>query len=73
MMVVFVAMLAITLLVPVTIGGGAFLLLRGALHEWAALPASILVLGIIAFEAALLIEWLGNLFERTDAAAAGIG
>lgn len=73
MMVVFVAMLAITLLLPVTIGGGTFLLLQGAAGAWAALPASILVLGIIAFEAALLIEWLGHLFERTDPAAAGIG
>lgn len=73
MMVVFVAMLAITLLLPVGIGGGAFLLLHGAAGAWAALPASILVLGIMAFEASLLIEWLGHLFERTDPAAAGIG
>ena len=73
MMVVFVAMLAITLLLPVAIGGGSFLLLHTAVGGWAALPASILVLGIMAFEAALLIEWLGHLFERTDPAAAGIG
>jgi hypothetical protein len=73
MMVVFVAMLAVTLLLPVTIGGGAFLLLQHAIHRWAALPATVLVLGIMAFEAALLVEWLGRLFERTDPAAAGIG
>jgi hypothetical protein len=73
MMVVFVAMLAVTLLLPVTIGGGAFLLLRGAIDTWAAVPATVLVLGIIAFEAALLVEWLGRLFERTDPAEAGIG
>jgi hypothetical protein len=73
MMVVFVALLAVTLLVPVAIGGGAFLLLHRALNGWAALPATILVLGTMAFEAALLVEWLGRLFERTDPAAAGIG
>jgi len=73
MMVVFVALLAVTLLLPVTIGGGAFLLLHRALNAWAALPATVLVLGIMAFEAALLVEWLGRLFERTDPAAAGIG
>ncbi len=73
MMIVFVALLAVTLVLPVTIGGGAFLLLRRALNAWAALPATILMLGIMAFEAALLIDWLGRLFERTDPAAVGIG
>ena len=73
MMVVFVALLAVTLLLPVAIGGGAFLLLRGAINGWAALPATVLVLGTMAFEAALLVEWLGRLFERTDPVAAGIG
>jgi hypothetical protein len=73
MMVVFVALLAVTLLLPVAIGGGAFLLLHRAIDGWAALPATVLVLGTIAFEAALLVEWLGRLFERTDPAEAGIG
>jgi len=73
MMVVFVAMLAVTLLLPVAIGGGAFLLLRGVVNGWAAIPAAILVLGIMAFEAAVLVDWLGGVFERTDPAAAGIG
>jgi len=73
MMVVFVALLAVTLLLPVAIGGGAFLLLHRAINGWAALPATVLVLGTMAFEAALLVEWLGRLFERTDPATAGIG
>ena len=73
MMVVFVALLAVTLLLPVAIGGGAFLLLHRAINGWAALPATVLVLGTMAFEAALLVDWLGRLFERTDPAAAGIG
>jgi hypothetical protein len=73
MMVVFAALLSVLLLLPLAIGGGAFLLLRGAIDEWAALPATVLILGIIAFEAALLVEWLGRIFERTDPATAGIG
>lgn len=73
MMIVFVALLAVTLLLPVTIGGGAYLLLHRTLNAWAALPAAILMLGIMAFEAALLVDWLGRLFERTDPAAVGIG
>jgi len=72
MMVVFVAMLAFTLLLPVAIGGGVFLLLHGIVDGWAALPAAILALGIMAFEAGLLVDWLGGVFERTDPAAAGI-
>jgi hypothetical protein len=32
----------------------------------------VLVLGTMAFEAALLVDGLGRLFERTDPAAAGI-
>jgi hypothetical protein len=73
MMVVFVALLAVTLVLPVSIGGGAFLLLQGTIRGWAAFPAALLVLGTMAFEAALLVDWLGRLFERTDPAAAGIG
>ena len=73
MMVVFVALLAVTLLLPVAIGGGAFLLLHRAINGWAALPATVLALGTMAFEAALLVDWLGRLFERTDPATAGIG
>ncbi len=73
MMVVFVALLGATLLLPVAVGGGAYLLLHGAINGWAALPATGLVLAIIAFEAALLVEWLGRVFERTDPASAGIG
>jgi len=73
MMLVYVAMLAVTLLLPVAIGGGVFLLLHAAVNGWAAIPAIVLMLGIIAFEAALLVDWLGGVFERTDPAAAGIG
>lgn len=73
LMVVHVALLAVTLALPVLIGGGAFLLLRPSIDGWAALPASMLTLGTIAFEAALFVDWLGRLFEQTDPANAGIG
>ncbi len=73
MMVVYLALLSLALLLPVAIGGSAFLLLRPAINDWAALPATVLTLGTMAFEAALLVEWLGGLFEQTDPAAAGIG
>jgi hypothetical protein len=72
MMIAFVALLAATLILPMTVGGGTFLLLRAALEDWAIVPATILGLGVIGFEAALLLEWLGRIFERTDSAAAGI-
>jgi hypothetical protein len=72
MMVAFVALLALALFLPVAIAGGAFLLLQPALGAWAALPAALLVLSTMAFEAALIVEWLGGLFERTDPSTAGI-
>jgi hypothetical protein len=73
MMLAFVTLLALTLAVPVALGGGSFLLLRSLLDGWAALPATVLALATMAFEAALLVEWLGGVFERTDPATAGIG
>jgi ABC-2 type transport system permease protein len=72
MMVAFVALLSLTLALPAALAGGAFLLLRPLLEGWAALPAMVLALGAIAFEAALIVEWLGGIFERTDPATAGI-
>ena len=73
MMVVYLALLSAMMLLPAVIGCGAFLLLRDGINEWAALPATVLILGTMAFEAALLVEWLGRIFERTDPATAGIG
>jgi hypothetical protein len=72
MMVAFLTLLALTLALPVTLAGGCFLLLREMLDLWAALPATLLFLGAVAFEAALIVEWLGGVFERTDPAEAGI-
>jgi hypothetical protein len=72
MTIAFVALLAVTLVVPAAISGGGFLLLRPGLGDWAALPATALALGAMAFEAALMVEWLGRIFERTDPTAAGL-
>jgi ABC-2 type transport system permease protein len=72
MMIAFSAVLVTTLVVPVSVGGGGFLLLRRALDNWAALPALALGLVVAGFEAALMVEWLGRLFERIDPAGAGI-
>jgi ABC-2 type transport system permease protein len=73
MMLAFVTLLGLTLALPLALGGGAFLLLRPVFDEWAALPATVLALGTMAFEAALVVDWLGGVFERTDPATAGIG
>jgi hypothetical protein len=72
MVIAFVALLSVTLLLPVTIGGGLYLLLRSGIGDWALIPAALAALGIMAFEAALMLDWLGGIFERTDPSAAGI-
>ena len=72
MMIAFVALLSLTLALPVAFGGGLFLLLRPTLEGWAFVPAAIVALGTIAFEAALMVDWLGRIFEQTDPASAGI-
>jgi putative ABC exporter len=72
MTIAFVALLALTLVLPAAISGGAFLLLRPAVNDWAVLPATILALGTMAFEAALIVDWLGRIFERTDPTVAGL-
>jgi ABC-2 type transport system permease protein len=72
MIVAFIGLLGITLALPVGLGGGAFLLLRPAVNNWAVLPATVLVLSTVAFQAVLIVNWLGRIFERTDPAGAGI-
>jgi hypothetical protein len=73
MMVVYLGLLSVLLALPLAIGGGTYLLLYAAINEWAVLLATALILGIVAFETALLVEWLGRIFERTDPATAGLG
>jgi hypothetical protein len=72
MTIAFVAVLSLTLIFPVILGGGAFLLLRDSLQAWALGPAAVLTLSVMLFEAGLFVEWLGRIFERTDPASSGI-
>lgn len=72
MIIASVALLSLTLILPGAIGGGSYLLLRDLLADWALVPATLLAIGTIAFEAALMVEWLGGIFERTDPVSAGI-
>jgi ABC-2 type transport system permease protein len=72
MIVAFMALLSLTLVLPVAVGGGAFLLLRPGLEAWGLVPGIVLALGVIGFEAALMVDWLGRIFERMDPASAGI-
>jgi hypothetical protein len=72
MMIGFVTLLALTMFLPLVIGGGAFLLLRPVLGLGAALPAAVATLTTMAYESVLIVEWLGRIFERTDPATAGI-
>jgi ABC-2 type transport system permease protein len=73
MMIAFVGLLGVALVLPVSIAGGAFLLLGPVIGPWAMLPTAVLALVTVAYEAAVVIGWLGRLFERTDPATAGIG
>jgi hypothetical protein len=66
------ALLAAALAIPAALAGGGFLLLQGRLGLWSAAPATVLFLGSVAVEAALVVQWLGGVFERTDPASAGI-
>jgi hypothetical protein len=72
MVIAFMVLLALTLVIPATLAGGSYLLLRRGLEEWALIPAGVLALLAMGFEAAWMVEWLGGLFERTDPVAAGI-
>lgn len=72
MTIAFVALLAVALVVPAVLSAGGFLLLRPVIGGWSALPATALALGAMAFEAALMVDWLGRIFERTDPTMAGL-
>ncbi len=72
MTIAFLALLSLTLILPVIIGGGAFLLLHDSLGDWALGPGAVLTLAVMLFEAGLFVEWLGRIFERTDPATSGI-
>lgn len=62
-------LLALLLAGPAMLAGAALYFSAEALGSWAALPA--LLLGVIGMgiEAWLLLDWLGDLFERSDPGA----
>jgi putative ABC exporter len=72
MMIAFAGLLALTLAAPAALAAGGFLLVQRLIGWWAALPATIVALAAVALEAALVVTWLGRVFEKTDPAAAGI-
>ena len=52
---------------PVLVGGGATYLLRPALGSWALLAAALVAGAGLLLEAFLLVDWLGERFERGPA------
>jgi len=72
MIVAYLALLGAALVVPTVLAGGLFTALEPAMGWWAAVPAIIVLQAAAAAEAALMLRWLGGVFERTDPAGAGI-
>jgi hypothetical protein len=73
MIVAYAALLAAALAVPAALAAGVLSLLKASLGWWAAAPAAGALLVGIAAEAAVLIGWLGRVFERMEPVAASLG
>lgn len=72
MITAYGALLAAGLVGPALLAAGLFALLEGAMGWWAAAPAAGVLLASLGAEAAVILRWLGRVFEGTDAAGAGI-
>jgi ABC-2 type transport system permease protein len=72
MIVAYLAVLAAALAMLAALAAGVFSGLAPATGWWAAVPAVIVLQAAVALEAAVMICWLGRVFERTDPAGAGI-
>jgi ABC-2 type transport system permease protein len=72
MIAAYCAALGVLLAAPGLLGAGLFELSRERLGWWAAVPAAVTLLSGIAVEAAIVLRWLGRVFESTDPAGAGI-
>jgi len=63
---VSMVLLAVLLVGPLLLAGGAFYFTSGGLGVWATFPALVLGIAGMAIEAWLLLDWLGDQFERSD-------
>jgi ABC-2 type transport system permease protein len=72
MIIAYCAALAVLLAAPALVAGLLFELLRDRLGWWAAAPAAVTLLGGTGVVAAIVLRWLGRVFEATDPAEAGI-
>jgi hypothetical protein len=72
MVVAFLGVLGLLLLLPLILGGAAFVGLRPLLGGGAILPATVLFIAGAGVESRLLVLWLGRVFERTDPAEVAV-
>jgi ABC-2 type transport system permease protein len=70
--VAYAAVLGAALALPAALAAGVMEGLENTLGWWAGVPAAVVLLGGAALEAAMLLRWLGRVFETTDPAGAGI-
>ena len=66
MIVAYAGTLAVALALPAALAAGTVALTVSTLGWWSGVPASVLLLAGIALEAAVLIRWLGTVFERLE-------
>jgi ABC-2 type transport system permease protein len=71
-LIAFVALLALTLVVPLVAAGVVVVLLQPVIGMWCAIPAAVAGIIVAAVEAMFAVDWLGNVFDRTDPPEAGL-
>jgi len=62
-------LLSAILLLPLAAGGAVFLVLRTHLGLWSLIPAVPAAAGLLVLEGAVIVRWLGRIFERTEPGA----
>jgi hypothetical protein len=72
MIVAYGALLGAGLTGPALLAALPFVLLEDVMGWWAAVPAAAVLLAALGAEAAVILRWLGRVFEGTDPAGAGI-
>jgi ABC-2 type transport system permease protein len=70
--VAYTLVLAAALLLPAVLGVGLFSALQARAGWWAVAPSALVLLAGIAIEAAMILRWLGRVFEGTDPSGAEI-